>query len=141
MAEVLVTEELPVPATKIWELVRDFGGIQKWVGPMIQNLEIEGEGVGAIRTLTLPGDTKLSEELKAFDEEGRSFSYAIIGKSPLPVADYLSTLKLVENGANSCRIECSSTFEPVGISESDANQMIEGIYTSGIAGLKATLGI
>ena len=91
MAEVLVTEELPVPATKIWELVRDFGGIQKWVGPMIQNLEIEGEGVGAIRTLTLPGDTKLSEELKAFDNEGRSFSYAIIGKSPLPVADYLST--------------------------------------------------
>ncbi len=141
MAEVLVTEELPVPATKIWELVRDFGGIQKWVGPMIQNLEIEGEGVGAIRTLTLPGDTKLSEELKTFDEEGRSFSYAIIGKSPLPVADYLSTFKLVETGANSCRIEWSSTFEPVGISDSDAKPMIEGLYTSGIAGLKATLGI
>ncbi len=141
MAEVLVTEDLPVPATKIWELVRDFGGIRKWVGDMVQGLELEGEGVGAIRTITLPGDTKLSEELKAFDDEGRSFSYAIIGKSPLPVADYLSTFKLVETGANSCRIEWSSTFEPVGISDSDVKPMIEGIYTSGIAGLKATLGI
>jgi hypothetical protein len=141
MAEVLVTEDLPVPAAKVWELVRDFGGIRKWLGGMVQGLELEGEGVGAIRTITLPGDTKLYEQLKALDEEERSFTYAIIRESPLPVADYLAKLKLVETGADSCRIEWSSTFEPVGIPDSDAKPMIEGIYTSGIAGLKATLGI
>ena len=141
MAEVLVTEDLPVPARKVWELVRDFGGIRKWVGDMVQSLELEGEGVGAIRTITLPGDTKLYEQLKALDEEERSFTYAIIRESPLPVADYLAKFKLVETGQDSCRIEWSSTFEPAGISDSGAKSMIEGIYTSGIAGLKATLGI
>ena len=141
MAEVLVTEDLPAPATKIWGLVRDFGGIQKWLGDMVQGLELEGEGVGAIRIISLPGGTKLYEQLKEFNEEERSFSYAIVRESPLPVSDYLAKLKLVETGADSCRIEWSSTFEPVGISDSDARPMIEGIYTSGIAGLKATLGI
>ncbi len=141
MAEVLVTEDLPVPAMKVWELVRDFGGIRSWIGDMVQSIEMEGEGVGAIRTLSLIGNTKLYEQLTAHDEEERSFSYAIIRESPLPVADYLAKFKLVETGADSCRIEWSSTFEPVGISDADAKPMIEGIYTSGIAGLKATLGI
>ena len=67
MAEVLVIEDLPVPAAKVWELVRDFGGARKWLGGMIQKLELEGEGVGAIRTITLPGDTMLYEQLKTID--------------------------------------------------------------------------
>ena len=40
--EVMVTEELPVPAAKVWDLVREFGGAQKWLGGMVQKLEIEG---------------------------------------------------------------------------------------------------
>lgn len=141
MTEVMVTEDLEVPADKVWEIVRDFGGIRAWTGKMIQDLVLEGEGVGAIRTITLPGNTKLQEQLTAFDDEGQSFSYAIIGKSPLPVTDYLATFKLVAKGRHACRIEWSSRFEPIGISDEKAKPMIAGIYTSGIAGLKAMLGI
>jgi hypothetical protein len=141
MAEVLVTEELDIAAEKVWALVRDFGGIRKWVGDMVQGLELEGEGVGAIRTISLPGNAQLQEQLTAHDDEERSFSYAIIGKSPLPVDDYLATFKLVETGDNACRIEWSSTFEPKGVSDAQAKPMIEGIYTSGIAGLRKALGI
>jgi hypothetical protein len=141
MAEVLVVEELPVPAEKVWELVREFGGIEKWLGGMVQDLEVEGEGIGAIRTISLPGNAQLQEQLKAHSDDQRSFSYAIIGKSPLPVDDYLATFKLFEVGDHACRIEWSSTFEPAGISDEDAKPMIEGIYTSGIAALRTTLGI
>jgi carbon monoxide dehydrogenase subunit G len=141
MAEVLVTEDLPVPAAKVWELVRDFGGVQKWLGGMVQSLELEGEGIGAIRTITLPGDTKLHEQLKALDEEERSFSYAIVRKSPLPMTDDLAKFKLVETGPDSCRVEWGSTFEPAGMPEHDTKTLVEGIYTSGIAGLKQTLGL
>ena len=141
MTEVRVTEELPVPAAKVWDLVRDFGGIRAWLGDMVQGLELEGEGIGTIRTITLPGNTLLHEQLTAHDDAARSFSYAIVRESPLPIRDYLATFTLVEMGADACRIEWSSTFEPVGISEADARPMIEGIYTSGIAGLRATLGV
>jgi hypothetical protein len=141
MAEVLVMEELPVPAEKVWELVRDFGGIEKWLGAMVQGLEVDGEGVGAIRTIMLPGNNQLQEQLTAHSDADRSFSYAIVGKSPLPVEDYLATFELIEAGDQACRIEWSSTFEPAGIAEVDARPMIEGIYTSGIAALRKTLGI
>ncbi len=141
MTEVMVKEDLKIAAEKVWELVRDFGGIRRWVGEMVQGLELEGEGVGAIRTISLPGGIKLYEQLEAIDQEARSFSYAIIRKSPLPVTDYLATLTLFESGADSCRIEWGSTFEPAGISEADVKPMIEGIYNSGIAGLKEALGI
>lgn len=142
MAEVQVTEDVPVAASKIWDLVRDFGGAQKWLGPMVQKLELEGEGVGAIRTITLPGEMMLHEQLQALDEAEMSFTYAIVRESPLPVSDYVAKFKLVETGADSCRIEWGSTFEPApGMSEDDARPMVEGIYRSGIAGLRQTLGI
>ena len=141
MAEVRVTEDLPVSAAKVWELVRDFGGAQKWLGGLVQKLELEGEGVGAIRTITLPGDTLLHEQLQALDDDEMSFSYAIVRESPLPTSNYVANFKLVEMGPESCRIEWGSTFEAVGMPEDQVKPMIEGIYTSGIAGLKATLGI
>jgi hypothetical protein len=142
MAQVQVSEDVPVAAAKIWDLVRDFGGAQKWLGPMVQKLELEGEGVGAIRTITLPGDTKLHEQLQALDDAEMSFRYAIVRESPLPTTDYVAKFKLVETGPDSCRIEWGSTFEPAGgMSEDDVKPMVEGIYRSGIAGLRETLGI
>jgi len=142
MAQVQVSEDVPVAAAKIWDLVRDFGGAQKWLGPMVQKLELEGEGVGAIRTITLPGDTKLHEQLQALDDAEMSFTYAIVRESPLPTTDYVAKFKLVETGPDSCRIEWGSTFEPAGgMSEEDVKPLVEGIYRSGIAGLRETLGI
>lgn len=141
MAEVLVTEELPVPAASVWELVRDFGGARRWLPGMIQKLELEGEGVGAIRTITLPGDTLLHEQLRAFDDPGMSFTYAIVRESPLPVRDYVAKLAVAAAGPSRCRVHWGATFEPVGLPEAKAKPMIAGIFTSGIAALRATLGV
>jgi hypothetical protein len=141
MAEVRVTEELPVPAAKVWDLVRDFGGARRWLGGMVQKLELEGEGVGAIRTITLPGDVELHEQLKSLDEEAMRFTYAIVRESPLPVSDYVASFQAIETGPDTCRIEWGSSFEPVGLAEADVEPIIEGIYTSGIAALRQTLGI
>jgi hypothetical protein len=141
MAEVRVTEEIPVAAETVWALVRDFGGARKWLGDMVQKLELEGEGVGAIRTISLPGDMKLHEQLRAHDDDAMSFTYAIVRESPLPVSDYVAKFALVRTGPERCRIEWGSTFEPVGMAEADVEPMIRGIYTSGIAGLRKTLGV
>jgi uncharacterized protein YndB with AHSA1/START domain len=139
MSKVMVTEELPVPAERVWELVSEFGGIQKWSGPMIEQVTVEGDGVGAVRTIGIAGGVTLQEELRALDDAARSFSYAIIGDSPLPVSDYLSTFTVVERGPNACRIEWGSTFEPTD--EQQAIPLVEGIYKQGIAGLRRALGL
>jgi hypothetical protein len=141
MSAVHVNEPVAAPAERVWELVRDFGGIAKWGGPALQSCTVEGEGVGAIRRIGLPGGLAIAERLEALDEAGRSLSYAIVEKSPIPVKDYLSTIRIVEDGPQSCRVDWSSTFTPDGASEERAQAMIRGVYTGGIAGLRKALGV
>jgi carbon monoxide dehydrogenase subunit G len=137
MASVKVTDRIEASADAVWGLLRDFGGIKKF-SPAIESCSVEGKGIGAVRTITMPGGLALQERLEAFDDAGRSLQYAIIGENPLPFTDYLSTIRLSEDGG-ATSIEWSSTFEPKGIPAAQAGQLIEGIYTGGIAGLKSAL--
>jgi hypothetical protein len=141
MSEVKVSETVAAPAAKVWEILGDFGGVTKWGGAMLQSCTVEGSGVGAVRRIGLPGGLSIVERLEAFDAPGRSLSYAIIEKSPIPVKNYLSTLKVVEAGPGASRVDWSSTFEPDGASEEQAQGMIRGVYTGGIAGVRKALGI
>jgi hypothetical protein len=138
MASVKVTDRIEAGADSVWGLLRDFGGIKKF-STTIESCTVEGEGLGAVRTITMPGGLQLQERLEAFDDAGRSLQYAIIGENPLPFTDYLSTIRLSEDGDGTA-IEWSSTFEPKGIPEEQAGKIIEGIYTGGIAGMKSALG-
>ncbi|HSJ96400.1 MAG TPA: SRPBCC family protein [Myxococcota bacterium] len=141
MSEVHVNEPVAAPAAKVWELVRDFGGVAKWGGPALQSCTVEGAGIGAVRRIGLPGGLTIAERLEAYDEAGRSLSYAIVEKSPIPVKDYLSTIRVLEDGPQACRVDWASRFEPDGASAEQAQAMIRGVYAGGIAGLRKALGV
>jgi len=137
MASVKVSERIEAAAKDVWELLRDFGGVQRF-SPGIEACSVDGEGVGSVRTLTLAGGIRLQERLERFDDAGRTLQYSIVG-GPLPFEGYLSTLSVVEE-ENGCRIEWGSRFEPRGVSEEQARTLVEGIYRGGIAGVRQTLG-
>ena len=136
---VLVTEELQSSAGVVWEMVRGFGEIMKWSGDAIESVSVEGNGVGAVRTIGIAGGAQLQEKLEAHDDAKRTFSYSFVGELLLPVEDYFATMTIIETGANQCRVEWGSTFTPNGVSEEQASGMIEGIYKNGIAGLRNAL--
>lgn len=140
MSEVKVSEVVAAPAAKVWELLGDFGGVMKWSGPMMQSCKLDGEGVGAVRRIGLTGGMEISERCEAYDAAGRSLSYSIIGNSPLPIRDYFSTVTVTETGANECRVDWNGRFEPAGVAEEQAQGMVRGIYTGGIAAVKKQLG-
>lgn len=140
MSKVHVNESIAAPAAKVWELVRDFGGVTKWGGPAIQSCTVEGSGVGAVRRIGLPGGLTIAERLEAFDDAGRSLSYAIT-EGPVPIRDYLSTIRILEQGEHACQVDWAGTFEPAGATEEQAQGMVRGIYTGGIAGLRQALGV
>jgi carbon monoxide dehydrogenase subunit G len=138
MASVKVSERVEASADKVWDLFRDFGGIQRFTSGF-EKVEVSGSGIGAVRTITLPGGAALQERLEAFDDRGRKLQYAIVG-GPIPVSSYLATIEVKDEG-KACRIDWSSHFEPKGISDDQARAMIEGVYKSGIAGVKKALGV
>ncbi len=46
-----------------------------------------------------------------------------------------------EQGPNACRVDWRGTFEPDGVPEEQAQAMVRGIYTGGIAGVRKLLGV
>src|SRR5581483_7409536 len=133
MSEVKVSESIAAPAAKVWALLGDFGGVAKWGGAMLQTCTVEGSGVGAVRTIGLAGGGSIQERCEGYDEAGRALTYSIVGKSPIPIRNYVSTCRVVEVGPKESRVDWEGRFEPDGVTEEQAQQMIRGIYAGGIA--------
>lgn len=138
MTEVLLSATINAAADEVWKTISDFNGLPKFVAAAAKST-VQGEGVGALRTLTLPDGAEIVEKLESFDDRARTLSYSIVS-GPLPVEGYVSKMKVREMGAGVCEVEWSSTFTPKGASEEDAQKAIEGIYLMGFEGLKKIFG-
>jgi hypothetical protein len=138
MTTVAVKETVAADAEAVWNILSDFAGIK--IGGPITDFQIEGEGVGAIRTITMGGG-KVIERLETFDSVGLTFSYVITNQdSSLPVTNYASIVKITSEGPGACSVEWTGTFEPRGVPEEQAQAIINGIYTGGIQRARKTLG-
>ncbi len=140
MAEVIVKEPIGASADAVWALVGDFGGLERWAQG-IQRCEVEGEGVGAVRRLSIAGGLALVERLESYDGDARTFSYSIVGDTPLPFRDYLSTVRISESGDDACTLEWRGRFQPSEGAEDQARSIVQSIYTGSVAALKKKLGV
>jgi len=133
MASVSKKTVLNAPLDQAWSVVGDFNGLPRFVSAVAQST-VEGSGTGALRTLTLQDGGKIVERLESFDEGQTTLQYSIVS-SPLPVDNYLSTMKLASLDDGRCELEWSSTFDPKGVPQAEAEGIIGGIYEMGFEGL------
>ena len=113
-----------------WKKVGDFCGIASW-HPAIEKCELS-EG-GKIRTLSLKGGGTIVERLVNRDDNAHSYTYEIVC-GPLPVTDYVSTIKVTGDGSGSS-IVWTGTYKPKGVSDADAQKTIDGVYKAGVDAL------
>ena len=139
--------QINAPPAKVWSLVKDWNGLQKW-HPAFSNAEIKSGAnnkVGAVRTLTMAdGGAKFDEELDGFSEKRKKYSYRIISDSPLPVVDYSSTI-LVKSGKakGTSVLVWKGKFKrkvadnpPAGQNDAGAKKAIIGAYQAGLQNAK-----
>ena len=126
MSAIRVDGEFEVSTESLWDVVSDFGNVF-WL-PGEPDFESEGEGPGMIRTIRVGETTRVREQLKECDAEERAIHYTIVEGSPLPVRDYLATMKVVALKEGGSRLEWSSTWDPEGVSEEQAQATIRGVY-------------
>ena len=74
------------------------------------------------------------EKLEAHDDEGMSQTYSIVD-GPLPVANYMSTIRVVPETDMSCRVKWKGNFEASGAPDEAAQKVVRGIYTAGLSAL------
>ena len=100
--EVVTTEDtVAMDADQLWAAIASFDGVENVMPGVIVSTAVEGEGVGAKRTLTMADDGgEIYEEMIGLDEENKKMTYKIIS-SPLPVENYVGsmTVSILEDGS------------------------------------------
>jgi hypothetical protein len=130
MTTTQVVETIAAPTDAVWAALSDFAGIQ--VGGPIESFEIEGEGVGAVRTIGLANGVVI-ERLDNHDASAGTFTYSILNDdSPLPVTGYSATVNIIDAGDGNTTVEWTGTYQAEGPEEA-AVAVVTGIYTGGIA--------
>lgn len=114
------------PADKVWSMIGPFCSIDKWHPAIAKCTEDNG-----VRTLSVKGGGTFVEKQTKNDPSDMEYKYEI-EKSPLPISDYKSTLKVTKMGADESKVEWSSTYTPDKGKEEAADQALTGIYQSGL---------
>ena len=135
--EVDMKVELASSPDDVWKIVGGFGGVD-WLGAVLE-VSVEGEGIGAVRTLTLPEDGKVVETLDAHDDEAMSITYSIV-ESTLPIDNYTSTMTVEVNEDGKTEFHWASSFTAKGNSDEGAKIFVEHFYMGGFYDLKKALG-
>lgn len=134
MLSVSETIELKAPAAEVWTTIRDFGSADRYVAA-VERCDLSRGDDGIERVLHLKGGGEVRERLVLSSDEDQALRYTIVD-SPLPVADYISIVRVDAIDDGRCRVTWASTFEARDASDSDAQAAIAGIYQMGFDGLK-----
>lgn len=134
MIKVNIEMELDAPVNRVWELLENFGNLDWYPG--WEKLDVIGSGVGMTRRIHMTGMDPIDEILESMDAASRSFSYSI-PKMPMPVSEYRASVEVqpLDDGARS-KVNWRCEAKPEGISESEGQAMLEGIYADMLAKLE-----
>lgn len=138
------TVTIKAPPAKVWALVGNFDGWNKW-HPAIQASKAEAKGADKFRVLTLKGGGTLRERLKEKDEAGMRLKYEIV-EGVLPVSDYYSVITVSPGSStNESTVKWMGRFYrkyklnppiPPGQDDESAIKAVQGVYQPGLANLK-----
>lgn len=139
MKKVQMSTTIDATPDVVWQMIGGFNTLQDW-HPAVQRSDLANGGV--MRKLSLFGGGAIVERLEHFDNHDRAYTYSIVD-APLPVRNYVSTLRVKDGGdGKSAIVEWSSEFEAAaGVSDNDAMAAVQGIYQSGLDNLKKLFGM
>ena len=133
MTRVACQTTIHVPADVVWQVISDFGAACQYLS-MVVNCTVEGEGIGARRTLTSADGSTIVERLEALDQVTHRLSYALLTDTPFH--DCLTTMLVHDLGQGQAELEWSATFEADGLPVDEARDMLEGALTANCLALK-----
>ncbi len=127
MARVYVSTVIAAPVARVWEKVRDFNGLPRWV-PAVRDSRIENgepaDKIGCVRDFHLQNGDHLREKLLGLSDYDFFCTYSIL-ESPMPLTDYVATLRLTPvTDGDQTFAEWTAEFD---CAEADAAGLVDGI--------------
>lgn len=136
-ADLEVKRQVNLAASKdtVWKLLGGFNHIDVW-HPAVVDSRLREQG--RIRVLTLGNGAKIVE--RQLDGKNNSYSYTIT-QSPLPLSNYVATIRIEATGEQSSRVVWSSKFQANGVEDKEASKIVAGIYEAGLSQLGKIFGM
>ena len=144
MARVYISSVIAAPAGRVWERVRDFNGLPRW-HPAIRESRIENgepsDKVGCVRDFRLQNGDRIREKLLGLSDYDMFCTYSIL-ESPMPLTDYVATLRLtpVTDGERTFA-EWSAEFDCAAeVADELVGNIGNGVFQAGFDSLKRHFG-
>ncbi len=144
MPRVYISSVIAAPAAKVWERVRDFNALPRW-HPAIRESRIENaepsDKVGCVRDFRLQNGDRIRERLLGLSDYDLFCTYSIL-ESPMPLANYVATLRLtpVTDGDRSFA-EWSAEFDcAVDVANDLVANIGTNVFQAGFDSLKRHFG-
>ena len=137
LATANVTKIVDAPVEKVWLAIRSIGGLDRWF-PMMDSCRVEGQGVGAIRTLCLVGGGEMRDRIGEIADAERRFRYERF-ELPLPVENYQGTVEARGRADHRSEIFWGIQFEVAAEKRDELVAFIEAALSDGIDGLEQEL--
>ena len=121
------------PTDAIWQVISNFGAAGQYLAGVV-DCTIEGQGVGALRTLTSADGSAIVERLETLDAVAQRLSYAMLTDTPF--GNCLTTMALRDLGPYQAELTWSATFQTEGIPATEAIDLLEGALAANCLTLK-----
>ncbi len=128
MYKVLVEKTVKLPRKKLFDILVDFGGLDKLMPDMIASFEVKGSGIGALRTVALKEGGTVIERLDVAHNDN-IFAYTITHNDALPIKNYCAVVTLEDAGKDTLA-RWGSNWDADGASEAEVKDMLTGLYTN-----------
>lgn len=125
-----------VPVNAIWQVIGDFEAGAKYLA-MVTHCTVQGNGAGALRTLTYLDGSVIVELLEMIDETAHCLSYVLL--SDTPFGNCLTTIALHALGPDQSEISWTANFQPTSLPASEAVSLMEGMLADNCQALKQLL--
>jgi hypothetical protein len=127
---------IDIPADAIWQVIGDFSAACQYLVGVV-NCTVEGEGVGARRTLTSADGSTIVERLETLDGVAHRLSYALLTDTPF--RNCLTTMLVRELGRSRAELEWSASFEADGLPAEEARELLADALAANCLALKQLL--
>jgi len=144
MVRVTRSTVLASPIERVWEVLRDFNGFDRW-HPAIATSETErgapADQVGCVRRLRLKDGSELREQLLTLSDLEQCFSYCLLD-TPIPLFNYVAHVRLVPvTDGNRTFWSWQGQFTTRrGEEQAMARLVGEDIFQAGFAAIRLHLG-
>lgn len=109
-ASASTSQKVQTSAIKVWDKIAAFGGTQKFVPSLINDVVVAGSGIGAVRTVKLHGGGEITEKLTYLDPSTYLIKYIILS-TPMPIQQYEATTKINPIDDKTCEVRFESSYK------------------------------